>query len=71
MVKVHSDDEHDFYIQVARGDQQALYNIVSKNSPVPAGGYPRMNSIEKLKGVRFPDRYRKELHGVILQEYEK
>lgn len=60
---VHRGATHDFYLRCALGDSEALYNIVPSGSPAPGGGYKNMRYIEKVKGVRFPDRYQPTLHG--------
>jgi hypothetical protein len=60
---VESGAEYDFYIKAGNGDVPTLWNIVPKGSPAPMGGYPNRRYIEKVKGVRFPDRYQPTLHG--------
>lgn len=64
MRKVDSIGEYDFYMKSAGGDANALYNIVPKGSPAPKGGYRNMQYIEKIKGVKFPDRYQPTKHGM-------
>jgi hypothetical protein len=63
MSKVTTVDGYDFYIWVGNGDFPTLYNIVPEGSPAPGGGYPNRRFIERVKGVRFPDRYQPTLHG--------
>ena len=55
---------YDFYLTPCIGDRPALYNIVPTGSPTPEGGYRSMGWIEKIRGVRFPDRYQPSLHGI-------
>ena len=64
MAKVYSDDNYDFYIKCGNGDKPTTYNIVPKNSFIPTGGYVSRSYIEKIKGVKFPDRYQPTLHGM-------
>lgn len=64
MTKVYSDENYDFYIKCGNGDIPTIYNIVPKNSFVPTSGYVSRNYIEKVKGVKFPDRYQPTLHGM-------
>jgi hypothetical protein len=64
MTKVDSYGGYDFYLQSAIGDRPALYNIVPQGSPAPTGGYLNRQYIEKIKGVKFPDRYQPTLHGM-------
>ena len=53
---------YDFYIC---GDSNGmLYNIVPEKSPAPASGYHNRQYIEKIKGIKFPDRYQPTLHGM-------
>ena len=54
---------YDFYIEVGNGIVGDLYNIVPTGSEPPKGGYKARNYIEKIKGVKFPDRYQPTLHG--------
>lgn len=54
---------YDFYIEAGLGDRQTKWNIVPTGSPAPEGGYFNRQYIEKIKGVRFPDRYQPTLHG--------
>jgi hypothetical protein len=64
MTKVDNYGGYDFYIQAARGDRPALYNIVPQKSLAPEGGYRNRQYIEKIKGIKFPDRYQPTLHGM-------
>ena len=64
LTKVDSIGDYDFYLRPAAGDANALYNIVPKGSPAPNGGYRNMQYIEKIKGVKFPDRYQPTKHGM-------
>ena len=64
MTKVDSYGGYDFYLQTAKGDRPALYNIVPQNSLAPEGGYRNRQYIEKIKGIKFPDRYQPTLHGM-------
>lgn len=64
LTKVDSIGEYDFYLSSAIGNKNALYNIVPKGSPAPEGGYRNMQYIEKIKGVKFPDRYQPTKHGM-------
>lgn len=61
--KVHTDDQYDFYIRVRPGKGN-IWNIVPKNSPAPTAGYPNRRWIERVKGVKFPDRYQPAYHGM-------
>lgn len=63
MQKVHTESGYDFYLEGPCGDSQAIYNIVPEGSPAPNGGYYNRRYIEKIKGVKFPDRYQPTLHG--------
>ena len=64
MRKVDSYNGYDFYYKGAGGDRNALYNIVSKGSPAPEGGYRNIQYIEKIKHIKFPNRYQPTLHGM-------
>ena len=55
---------HDFYIEAGKGDTPTLYNIVPAGSPAPEGGYRNRQYIERIKGVKFPDRYQPTQHGM-------
>lgn len=60
MTKVDTLENLDFYIgtHVGRGGYRyMIYNIVPKGSTRPTGGYLNMKYIEKIKGVKFPERY--------------
>ena len=50
---------YDFY--VGRSGTRRVYNIVPHSSKAPRGGYLCMEYIEKIKGVKFPDRYQSGL----------
>ena len=63
MAKLHSSDKYDFYASSTIGNNQALYNIVSRGSSAPKGGYHNMRYIENIRGERFPDRYQPTKHG--------
>lgn len=63
MIKVDTINGYDFYLEVGSRDKQTLYNIVPEGSPAPNGGYYNRRYIEKIKGVKFPDRYQPTLHG--------
>jgi len=65
LVKVHSTDTHDFYLQGAHGDRQALYMIVSKGARHPTVGATDRAGLEKIHGENFPDKY------VMERYYEK
>jgi hypothetical protein len=54
---------YDFYTQAKPGEQ-SLWNIVPTGSPAPTGGYKNRQYIERIKGVKFPDRYQPILHGM-------
>jgi len=53
---------YDFYYQCALGDRKALYNIVPHDDPVPSFGYYKLEAIENIMGVKFPDRYQKNFN---------
>jgi len=63
LMKVHTDDQYDFYIRCRPGKGD-IWNIVQKNSQAPTGGYPNRRYIERLKGVKFPERYQPTLNGM-------
>jgi hypothetical protein len=63
MIKVDTLSGYDFYICAGVGDRQTLYNIVPQGSAAPGGGYRNRQYIERIKGVKFPDRYQPTLHG--------
>lgn len=66
MTKVDSFGGYDFYIGTrvtTGGGRLAEYNIVPAGSAAPASGYLSRPYIEKIKGVKFPDRYQPTLHG--------
>jgi hypothetical protein len=54
------------------GCLRQIYNIVPEpkntqeklNFKLPTGGYPNRRWIEKVKGIKFPDRYQPTLHGM-------
>ncbi len=64
MTKVDSINGYDFYIDAGIGDKQTMYNIVPVGSQAPAGGYYNRTYIERIKGVKFPDRYQPTKHGM-------
>ena len=61
---VDSVSGYDFYYQCAKGDHPALFNIVPEKSPAPTGGYLNRQAIEKIKGIKFPDRYQPTSFGM-------
>lgn len=63
MIKVHTESGYDFYIESGCGNTTDIFNIVPENSPAPIGGYPNRRWIEKIKGVKFPDRYQPTKYG--------
>lgn len=64
MTFVETKEGYDFYIRAGHGNTPTLYNIVKAKSEVPVGGYPNRRYIERIKGVKFPDRYQPTLHGM-------
>lgn len=67
MTKVHNENGYDFYVGVVRtkcDGHQTIYNIVPEGQTVVGGGYPNRRWIEKVKGVKFPDRYQPTKHGM-------
>jgi hypothetical protein len=52
-----------FYIATT-SDNERIYNIVPSGSLEPHAGYKNMQWIEKLKGVKFPDRFQPTLSGM-------
>lgn len=64
MTRIDSHSGYDFYIASGMGDRPTLYNIVPAGSPAPEGGYRNRQYIERIKGVKFPDRYQPTQHGM-------
>lgn len=66
MTKVETIGDYDFYIGLITTGKEAqtLYNIVPKSSKEPVGGYPNRLYIERIKGIKFPNRYQPTLHGM-------
>lgn len=75
MRKVHQENGYLFYIgttTIKGGSFQMLYNIVPEPKTTeeklafkePESGYPNRQYIERIKGIKFPDRYQPTLHGM-------
>lgn len=67
MTHVHNENGYSFYIgaQTIRGGRKVtVYNILPCSDPAPKGGYPNRQYIERIKGVKFPDRYQPTKHGM-------
>lgn len=74
MTEVHKENGYLFYIGRERmkdGCFRELWNIVPEPKTTqdklsflpPTTGYPNRRWIEKIKGVKFPDRYQPTLNG--------
>lgn len=63
MKKVDSYSGYDFYIHCGDGDNPNLYNIVKTGDLPPVGGYPNRRYIERIKGIKFPDKYQPTKYG--------
>lgn len=55
---------YDFYIDGGCGNVQSRFNIVPTGNEIPWTGYKNRQYIEKIRGVKFPDRYQPTLHGM-------
>ena len=75
MREIHKENGYIFYIGRERmkdGCFRELWNIVSEPKTTqeklsfqpPTTGYPNRRWIEKVKGIKFPDRYQPTLHGM-------
>lgn len=64
MYKVDSYGGFDFYMIPAKGNMNALWNIVPTGSKAPEGGYRNREYIERIKGIKFPDRYQPTQQGM-------
>lgn len=74
MTKVHEENGYLFYVGIEymeNGHSRTIWNIVPAPKTIeekrafcdPSSGYPNRTYIERVKGVKFPDRYLPILHG--------
>ena len=66
MRRIDSYSGYDFYVgnaTIKGGFIVKVYNILPEGSIEPKSGYNNMQYIERIKGVKFPDRYQPTLHG--------
>lgn len=59
MIKVYSDAKYDYYVgdgDKDNGDRPHIYNIKPVGSPTPNSGYYDVETLEEIKGVKFPAR---------------
>lgn len=74
MTMVHSEGGYGFFIGLECGVRvgfRSVWNIVKLPTTIEekmkfkvGGGYLNRRYIEKIKGLRFPDRYQPTLHGM-------
>jgi hypothetical protein len=77
MRKVDTYQGFDFYVKSIRirYTHYTIYNILPQGSEAPNKGYFNRRYIEKLRGVKFADRYQPTKHGMsetyVSEDYAK
>ena len=75
MTLVHKENGYLFYIgfdTMRGGFRRFIFNIIKEpqtreekiSFKEPTGGFPNRRYIERIKGIKFPDKYQPTLHGM-------